>query len=92
MKKKINMAGGWFTWSCSITLKENYKNGGFGYGHAKKELLDYILTKFSLEREKFNYYMSNLNEIDEALNIGAVKARQVAKGVLNRVREKLGYN
>ena len=36
--------------------------------------------------------MSNLNEIDEALNIGAVKARQVAKGVLNRVREKLGYN
>jgi tryptophanyl-tRNA synthetase len=36
--------------------------------------------------------MSNLNEIDEALNIGASKAQKVAQGVLNRVREKLGYN
>ncbi len=74
------------------SLKENYKKGGYGYGHSKKELLGYILTKFSSEREKFNYYMSNLNEIDDALNIGAIKAREVAKGVLNRVREKLGYN
>jgi tryptophanyl-tRNA synthetase len=74
------------------SLKENYKKGGYGYGHAKKELLSYILAKFSAEREKFNYYMSNLNEIDEALNIGASKAQKVAQGVLNRVRKKLGYN
>ena len=71
------------------SLKENYKKGGYGYGHAKKELLSYILAKFSAEREKFNYYMSN-KEIDEALNIGASKAHKIAQGVLNRVREKLG--
>ena len=36
--------------------------------------------------------MSNLNEIDQALNIGATKAHKVGQEVLNRVRKKLGYN
>ena len=35
--------------------------------------------------------MTNLNEIDEALQIGAEKAKRVANDVLNRVREKVGY-
>ena len=73
-------------------LKQNYKKGGFGYGHAKKELFNYILKNFKNEREKFNYYMNNLGEIDNALNIGANKANKVAQNVLTRVRQKLGYN
>ena len=40
------------------SLKENYLGGGFGYGHAKTELFNYILTKFSKERDSFNYYLS----------------------------------
>ena len=36
--------------------------------------------------------MSNLDEIDSALNIGANKASKVANEVLERVRKKLGYN
>jgi tryptophanyl-tRNA synthetase len=35
--------------------------------------------------------MNNLNELDEALAIGAEKARKVAAGVLKRVRTKIGY-
>ena len=73
-------------------LKENYRKGGFGYGHAKKELLDYILIEFKDQREKFSHYMNNLEEIDSALKIGATKASIVASSVLQRVREKLGYN
>jgi tryptophanyl-tRNA synthetase len=73
-------------------LKKNYLKGGFGYGHAKKELLNYILNHFKNEREKFDHYMNNLSEIDAALNIGADKAKKVAQDVLNRVRQKLGYN
>ena len=73
-------------------LKQNYQKGGFGYGHAKEELLNYILNHFKNEREKFNQYMNNLEEIDAALNIGANKAQIVAQDVLNRVRQKLGYN
>ena len=70
----------------------NYQKGGFGYGDAKKELLNYILSHFKNEREKFNHYMNNLGEIDAALNIGANKAKKIAQDVLNRVRQKLGYN
>jgi tryptophanyl-tRNA synthetase len=73
-------------------LKENYRKGGFGYGHAKKELLDYILIEFKDQRKKFCHYMNNLEEIDSALKIGATKASLVANSVLQRVREKLGYN
>jgi hypothetical protein len=36
--------------------------------------------------------MSNKNELDKVLNEGAQKANSVASKVLNRVRNKLGYN
>jgi tryptophanyl-tRNA synthetase len=72
-------------------MRNNYTNGGYGYGHAKQALYDLIVDKYSKERERFNYYMENHDEIDEALAIGAKKARQVASEVLNRVRQKIGY-
>ena len=77
----------------SVTkMEQNYSKGGYGYGHAKKELLEYILSHFSKERDRFNYYMSNKDELDRVLNEGAQKANSVASKVLNRVRNKLGYN
>lgn len=75
-----------------IKMEQNYSKGGYGYGHAKKELLEYILSHFSKERDRFNYYMSNKDELDKVLNEGAQKANSVASKVLNRVRNKLGYN
>ena len=74
------------------SLRENYKKGGFGYGHAKQELFNFILEKFKDQRIKFDYYMDNLEEIDSALDIGANKAKLVANEVIGRVRKKLGYN
>jgi tryptophanyl-tRNA synthetase len=44
-------------------------------GHAKKELLNFILTNFSKERQKFEYYMSNKNELERVLNLGAEKSQ-----------------
>ncbi|OUR98091.1 tryptophan--tRNA ligase [Flavobacteriales bacterium 33_180_T64] len=73
------------------TMKSNYKKGGYGYGHAKQALFELILDKFSIQRERYNHFMDNLNEVDAALAIGAKKARLVADEVLNRVREKVGY-
>ena len=35
--------------------------------------------------------MENLDEVDKALEIGAIKARKVANAVLKRVRDKTGY-
>ncbi|WP_417443500.1 tryptophan--tRNA ligase [Joostella sp.] len=72
-------------------MRKKYEQGGFGYGHAKQALYELILDKFSTERERFNYYMENLNEIDDILALGAEKARKVANETLKRVRSKIGY-
>ena len=72
-------------------MRQKYKAGGYGYGHAKKELLELILERFSSERSAFDHYMNNLDQIDQALAIGAEKATLVADEVLGRVRAKLGY-
>lgn len=71
-------------------LRSKYLAGNFGYGHAKTELLNLILTKFSKERELFNYYMENLPELDAKLAEGADKTRKIAAQTLQRVRESLG--
>jgi tryptophanyl-tRNA synthetase len=73
------------------TMKANYEKGGYGYGHAKQALFELIVEKFATERERYHYYMNNLEEIDRLLAIGAEKAKAVANNVLNRVREKVGY-
>jgi tryptophanyl-tRNA synthetase len=74
-------------------MRENYKNANrdFGYGHAKQALFELIVERFSTERSKYSYYMENLAEVDKALELGAQKARTVARGVLSRVRERLGF-
>ncbi|WP_296147122.1 tryptophan--tRNA ligase [uncultured Flavobacterium sp.] len=74
-----------------ITEKYKNVNRDFGWGHAKQALFELITEKFKTEREKYNYYMNNLEELDKALFEGAEKAKVVANGVLKRVREKLGY-
>lgn len=72
-------------------MRTNYEQGGYGYGHAKQALYELILEKFKVEREKYSYLIEHKKEIDDALSIGAGKAKNIALGVLNRVREKVGY-
>ncbi|MEM8763528.1 MAG: tryptophan--tRNA ligase [Bacteroidota bacterium] len=72
-------------------MSANYLAGGYGYGHAKQALYELILERFGQAREKFSYYMEHLDEVDEALEKGAAKARTVADEVLQRVRNKVGY-
>ena len=72
-------------------MSANYLAGNYGYGHAKQALYEVILAKFEEPREKFSYYMDNLEEIDQALTLGAEKAKKVADEVLGRVRKKVGY-
>ena len=71
-------------------LRSKYLAGNYGYGHAKTELLNLILEKFKTEREKFNYYLNNLPELDAKLQEGADKTRKIAAETLKRVRASLG--
>lgn len=72
-------------------MRKNYLAGGYGYGHAKKELLNLILTKFEKERSLFDELMSNPEKIEEELRKGAEKAAPVANDVLGRVKGALGF-
>jgi tryptophanyl-tRNA synthetase len=74
-----------------LVMRANYLGGNYGYGHAKQALFELIVEKFKFEREKYNYFLKNLAEVDALLKIGADKAAAVANGVLARVRVKLGF-
>lgn len=72
-------------------MRANYLGGNYGYGHAKKEFMELILSKYAKERETFNFFMNNPAEIEKRLSAGEEKAKTVAFELLNRVREKLGF-
>jgi tryptophanyl-tRNA synthetase len=72
-------------------LKQKYQAGNFGYGHAKQELYELIIQKYAREREAFNYYMTNLDDLNKKLSQSEEKARLIAKALLEKVRMKLGY-
>ena len=72
-------------------MRASYLAGNYGYGHAKQALYELVLEKFGTIREKYEYYMNHLNEVDDALELGAEKAKKTADEVLNRVRTKVGY-
>lgn len=72
-------------------MRGKYLAGGFGYGHAKQALYEVLVEKFQKERASYTHLMAHPKEVEEQLQIGAVKAKKIAKSVLGRVREKLGY-
>jgi tryptophanyl-tRNA synthetase len=72
-------------------MATRFRAGGYGYGHAKKDLLAALLDGFRAERDTFARLMDDRGAIDGELRQGADKARKVAGGVLGRVRAKLGY-
>ncbi|OYX21809.1 MAG: tryptophan--tRNA ligase [Algoriphagus sp. 32-45-6] len=75
----------------TAALREKYLAGNFGYGHAKKEFLEVILTKYSEERKAFDFFMTNPEEIEKRLTAGEEKARHTAYPLLEKVRQKLGF-
>jgi tryptophanyl-tRNA synthetase len=72
-------------------MRSNYLGGNYGYGHAKKEFMELILTKYSKERETFNFFMNNPEEVEKRLAEGEKRAQTLAMEVLNKVRAKLGF-
>jgi tryptophanyl-tRNA synthetase len=75
----------------AANLLAKYAAGNYGYGNAKLELFELICDNYSLERERFNYLMDNKTIIDNELDKGSIKARAIAKEVLQRVRKNIGY-
>jgi tryptophanyl-tRNA synthetase len=74
------------------TMRANYLNGGYGYGHAKQALLECMLEKFAEPRRIFNYYMENDPELESILAEGEEKARAIAQETIVKVRKVLGFS
>ena len=72
-------------------LRTKYLGGNFGYGQAKQELLGLLTDTFKKERETFQYFMAHPDELEKKLEEGEARARKIARDVLHRVREKLGF-
>jgi tryptophanyl-tRNA synthetase len=72
-------------------MRENYLRGGFGYGHAKKALLDILLERFKDARIKYIELMADFSSINAELKKGQEKARKISQPVLERVRKAVGY-
>jgi tryptophanyl-tRNA synthetase len=50
-----------------------------------------IVKKYEKEREAFNFYYENTDELEKKLRQGEDKAQTIALETLGRVRKKLGF-
>jgi tryptophanyl-tRNA synthetase len=71
-------------------IAEKYKTGGYGYGHAKKELLGLIDDYFGEARERRKELAEKPDYIMDVLKEGGRKARVRAESVMERVRSATG--
>lgn len=70
-------------------IKEGLEKGGMGYGTIKKMILQHIIDEISEKREKYNYYLSHYDEVEDMLQAGAKQAREISSRVLNRVKDSI---
>lgn len=73
-------------------LAHKYSEGGFGYGEAKKLLLEAILKELGQAREKRIDLERKTDYVKEVLQEGAKRARALAKKTMEDVRSKTGLS
>lgn len=71
-------------------MRQNYQNGGYGYGHAKIELFECLNSVLEEPRERYNNLIANPELLYEVLEEGGRKARPFAQETLKRVRNSIG--
>ncbi|MDT0631901.1 tryptophan--tRNA ligase [Rubrivirga sp. S365] len=68
-----------------------YRAGGYGYGHAKKELLALVTDYFGEARERRRALAERPDDVRDVLAAGGAAARARAAEVLGEVREAVGF-
>lgn len=71
-------------------MKQSFQKGGVGYGDYKKQLFEALWKALIPYREKRAALLAKPGIVEDILQQGAEKARQVAKPMLDQVREKVG--
>ncbi|OOS06334.1 tryptophanyl-tRNA synthetase [Moraxella cuniculi DSM 21768] len=70
-------------------LAEHYRRG-IGWGEAKQILFDKINGEIAPYRERYLQLMNDPKQLEEILQMGAVKARRVAQKQLDKTRRAIG--
>jgi tryptophanyl-tRNA synthetase len=70
--------------------ENKYRNGGMGYGQAKKRLAELMTDYFKPFRQKRTELENNIDYVNEVLASGAERARAVARGTLEKARQAAG--
>lgn len=73
-------------------MKEKFRKGGYGYGHAKTELLNKILEYFGEARAKREELLNNPEYVQKVLKDGATKARNIASKKMQEVKKACGLS
>jgi tryptophanyl-tRNA synthetase len=73
-----------------LELQARYYSGKEGYGHFKKYLKELIWEELGEAREKREYYLSHMDEVNDILAQGAKKAKTIADVKMEKVREAIG--
>ncbi len=71
-------------------MASNYRAGNYGYGDAKKTLLEAMTSYFAPFRAKREELENNLDYVESVLVAGAEKARAAARQTLNAARHAIG--
>ncbi|MGM0745182.1 MAG: tryptophan--tRNA ligase [Bacteroidota bacterium] len=71
-------------------IAEKYRAGGYGYGHAKKELLGLIIEYFADARSRRKELEASPDYLNDVLREGGKKARQRAEEVMEPIRSATG--
>lgn len=75
-----------------IAQMEKKFEEGISWADAKNELFEIANAYLKPMREKYDYYMSHFDEVENILKAGEEKARKVAKETLSRVRLAVGVD
>jgi tryptophanyl-tRNA synthetase len=72
-------------------MRERYRQGGYGYGHAKLALFEVIDAHMAPYRERYQQLIADRDTLEDILRQGARRARVIAREVTDRARQRCGY-
>ncbi|HEX5727153.1 MAG TPA: tryptophan--tRNA ligase [Longimicrobiaceae bacterium] len=73
-------------------MEEEFRAGGVGYGTFKQRLFEAVWEYFAPMRARREEIMARPGYLEEVLRDGARRAREIAEGTMERVREAVGLN
>ncbi|MDD5520719.1 MAG: tryptophan--tRNA ligase [Kiritimatiellae bacterium] len=73
-------------------MEDRYRNGGYGYGDAKKAVFEIMWSYFEVFRKKRKELQNNMDYVEDILRSGGEKAGAEAAKTLNAARRAMGID